>query len=78
MQVYTLTYIIISAFLALETNHCRKYLASLPSAESVGSDRVGTHCHNCKMLADARVPDSAVPIWIAPSFWDYVRKSCSN
>ena len=59
-------------FFKRETNHCRKYLASLPAAESVGSE------HNCKMPADAHVADSAVPIWIAPSFWDYSRKSCSN
>lgn len=39
---------------------------------------VSTHWHNCKLLADARVADSAVPIWIAPSFWDNLRKSSSN
>lgn len=26
------------------------------------------------MLVDARVADSAVPIWTAPPFWDYSRK----
>lgn len=39
---------------------------------------VSTQCHNCKLLADARVADSAAPIWIAPSFWDNFRKSSSN
>lgn len=39
---------------------------------------VSTQWHNCKLLADARVADSAVPIWIAPSFWDNFRKSSSN
>lgn len=48
--------------LSIETNHCRKYLASL---------------NNCKMLADAHVADSAVPIWTASSVWDNSRKSCS-
>lgn len=69
--------IIISAFLAFETNHCRKYLASLPAAETVGSDSE----HALPQLKDARWCTCArfcSAYMDSPSFWDYLRKSCSN
>lgn len=64
-----------TALLALKPITARNTSPVCQCVDTVGSDSENTHCHNCKMFAEALVADSAVPIWNAPPFWDYLKKS---